>query len=404
MLIRGIIVGDVKMDMAKFQGAKNKIVKELTGGIEMLFKKNGVTYYKGNGSFEGEHQVKVSPVENGVKEEVLIDAENIIIATGSEVTPFPGITIDEERIVSSTGILSLKEVPKKLAIIGGGIIGLEMASVYARLGSEVTIIEFQPAIGATMDEEVAKTTQKFLTKQGMKFKTSTKVLGASRDGDKVSVDVEGVKNGKKETLEADVLLVAIGRRPYVQNLNLEKLGLDVDKRGRVVIDKEFNTKYPHIKAIGDVTFGPMLAHKAEEEGVAVVEMLKTGHGHVNYGNIPSVMYSHPEVAWVGKTEQELKAEGIKYKVGKFPFMANSRAKTNMDTEGFVKVLVDAESERILGGHIVGPSAGELIAELGLALEYGASAEDVARTCHAHPTLTEAVKEAALAAHFKPINF
>lgn len=238
----------------------------------------------------------------------------------------------------------------------------------------------------------------------MKFKTSTKVLGASRDGDKVSVEVEGVKNGKKETLEADVLLVAIGRRPYVQNLNLEKLGLDVDKRGRVVIDKEFNTKYPHIKAIGDVTFGPMLAHKAEEEGVAVVEMLKTGHGHVNYGNIPSVMYSHPEVAWVGKTEQELKAEGIKYKVGKFPFMANSRAKTNMDTEGFVKVLVDAESERILGGHIVGPSAGELIAELGLALEYGASAEDVARTCHAHPTLTEAVKEAALAAHFKPINF
>ena len=370
----------------------------------MLFKKNGVTYYKGNGSFEGEHQVKVSPVENGVKEEVLIDAENIIIATGSEVTPFPGITIDEERIVSSTGILSLKEVPKKLAIIGGGIIGLEMASVYSRLGSEVTIIEFQPAIGATMDEEVAKTTQKFLSKQGLKFKTSTKVLAASRDGDKVSVEVEGVKNGKKETLEADVLLVAIGRRPYVQNLNLEKLGLDVDKRGRVVIDKEFNTKYPHIKAIGDVTFGPMLAHKAEEEGVAAVEMLKTGHGHVNYGNIPSVMYSHPEVAWVGKTEQELKAEGIKYKVGKFPFLANSRAKTNMDTEGFVKVLVDAESERLLGGHIVGPSAGELIAELGLALEYGASAEDIARTCHAHPTLTEAVKEAALAAHFKPINF
>jgi len=401
---RGIVVGDVKMDIPKFQAAKDKIVKELTGGIEMLFKKNGVTYYKGNGSFEGEHQVKVSPVENGVKEEVLIDAENIIIATGSEVTPFPGITIDEERIVSSTGILSLKEVPKKLAIIGGGIIGLEMASVYSRLGSEVTIIEFQPAIGATMDEEVAKTTQKFLSKQGLKFKTSTKVLAASRDGDKVSVEVEGVKNGKKETLEADVLLVAIGRRPYVQNLNLEKLGLDVDKRGRVVIDKEFNTKYPHINAIGDVSFGPMLAHKAEEEGVAAVEMLKTGHGHVNYGNIPSVMYSHPEVAWVGKTEQELKAEGIKYKVGKFPFLANSRAKTNMDTEGFVKVLVDAESERLLGGHIVGPSAGELIAELGLALEYGASAEDIARTCHAHPTLTEAVKEAALAAHFKPINF
>ncbi|XBW38279.1 hypothetical protein QEN19_003868 [Hanseniaspora menglaensis] len=401
---RGIIVDNVKLDVAQFQAAKDKVVKELTGGIEMLFKKNGVTYYKGAGSFESEHEVKVSPVENGIKEEIVLTADNIIVATGSEVTPFPGITIDEERIVSSTGILSLKEIPKKLAIIGGGIIGLEMGSVYARLGSEVTIIEFQPAIGASMDDEVAKATQKFLTKQGFKFKTSTKVLGATREGEKVSVEVEGVKNGKKETLEADVLLVAIGRRPYVQGLNAEKIGLEVDKRGRLVIDNNFQTKFPHIKVIGDVTFGPMLAHKAEEEGVAAAEIIKTGHGHVNYANIPSVMYSHPEVAWVGKTEQELKKEGIKYKSGKFPFMANSRAKTNLDTDGFVKVLIDAESERILGAHIIGPNAGEMIAEAGLALEYGASAEDVARVCHAHPTLSEAFKEANLAAFSKSINF
>lgn len=401
---RGIIVDNVKVDVNKFQAAKDKVVKELTGGIEMLFKKNGVTYYKGNASFEGEHEVKVSPVENGVKEEIVLTADNIIVATGSEVTPFPGITIDEDRIVSSTGILALKEIPKKLAIIGGGIIGLEMGSVYARLGSEVTIIEFQPAIGASMDDEVAKATQKFLTKQGFKFKTSTKVMGATRNGDKVTVEVEGVKNGKKESLEADVLLVAIGRRPYVQGLNAEKIGLDVDKRGRLVIDNNFQTKFPHIKVIGDVTFGPMLAHKAEEEGVAAAEIIKTGHGHVNYANIPSVMYSHPEVAWVGKTEQELKKEGIKYKSGKFPFIANSRAKTNLDTDGFVKVLIDAESERILGAHIIGPNAGEMIAEAGLALEYGASAEDVARVCHAHPTLSEAFKEANLAAFSKSLNF
>ncbi|KAL6939924.1 dihydrolipoamide dehydrogenase precursor [Hanseniaspora osmophila] len=405
---RGIdIQGSVDLNIAQFQKAKDTIVKQLTGGIEMLFKKNGVKYYKGLGSFESETEIKVSPVEEiegTVKEETILSADNIIVATGSEVTPFPGITIDEERIVSSTGILSLKEIPKKLAIIGGGIIGLEMGSVYSRLGSEVTIIEFQPAIGATMDQEVATATQKFLKKQGFQFKTSTKVMGATRDGDKVNVEVEGVKDGKKETIEADVLLVAIGRRPYVQGLNAEKIGLDVDKRGRLVIDSKFQTKFPHIKVIGDVTFGPMLAHKAEEEGVAAVELIKTGHGHINYGNIPSVMYSHPEVAWVGKTEQELKNDGISYKIGKFPFVANSRAKTNMDTEGFVKILIDSETERLLGAHIIGPNAGEMIAEAGLALEYGASAEDIARVCHAHPTLSEAFKEASLAAFNKPLNF
>ncbi|ONH69894.1 Dihydrolipoyl dehydrogenase, mitochondrial [Cyberlindnera fabianii] len=399
---RGIDVGDVKLNIANFQKAKDTAVNQLTGGIEMLFKKNGVTYYKGNGSFVDEKTVAVKAIEGG--EDATVQADHIIVATGSEVTPFPGITIDEERIVSSTGALSLKEIPKRLAIIGGGIIGLEMGSVYSRLGSEVTIIEFQDAIGASMDNEVAKATQKFLQKQGFKFKLGTKVISGERNGDIVKVDVESVKDGKKETIEADVLLVAIGRRPYIEGLNAEQLGLEVDKRGRLVIDDQFRTKHPHIRVIGDVTFGPMLAHKAEEEGIAAVEYIKHGHGHVNYGNIPSVMYSHPEVAWVGQTEQQLKEAGINYKVGKFPFIANSRAKTNMDTEGFVKFLADAETERVLGVHIIGPNAGEMIGEAGLALEYGASTEDIARVCHAHPTLSEAFKEAALSTFDKPINF
>lgn len=405
---RGIdIKGTVELNVDQFQKAKDTVVKQLTGGVEMLFKKYGVTYYKGNGSFADENSVKVSPVEDlegSVKEESILEAKNIIIATGSEVTPFPGIKIDEERIVSSTGALALKEIPKRFAIIGGGIIGLEMGSVYSRIGSKVTVIEFQPSIGASMDGEVATSTQKFLKKQGLDFKLSTKVISAERKGDVVSIVVENAKNGKQETIEADALLVAVGRRPYIEGLNAEKLGLEVDKKGRLVIDEQFSTKFPHIKVIGDVTFGPMLAHKAEEEGIAAVEYLKSGNGHVNYNNIPSVMYSHPEVAWVGKTEEQLKEAGIKYKVGKFPFIANSRAKTNLDTEGFVKVLIDAETERLLGAHIIGPNAGEMIAEAGLALEYGASAEDIARVCHAHPTLSEAFKEANLAAFSKPINF
>lgn len=399
---RGIDVGDVKLNMANFQKAKDTAVTQLTSGIEGLFKKNGVKYYKGAGSFVDEHTVKVAAIEGG--EDATVQADNIIIATGSEVTPFPGITIDEERIVSSTGALALKEVPKKLAIIGGGIIGLEMGSVYSRLGSEVTVIEFQDAIGASMDGEVAKATQKFLQKQGLKFKLGTKVLSASRDGETVNIEVENVKKGAKEQLDADVLLVAVGRRPYIEGLNAEVLDLEVDKRGRLVIDSQFRSKHPHIRVIGDVTFGPMLAHKAEEEGIAAVEYIKEGHGHVNYGNIPSVMYSHPEVAWVGQTEEQLKEAAISYKIGKFPFLANSRAKTNLDSEGFVKFLADAETERVLGVHIIGPNAGEMIAEAGLALEYGASTEDIARTCHAHPTLSEAFKEAALATFGKPINF
>ncbi|CDK26019.1 unnamed protein product [Kuraishia capsulata CBS 1993] len=399
---RGIDVAGVEINIGNFQKAKETAVKQLTGGIEMLFKKNGVTYYKGAGSFIDEHQVKVDPIEGG--EELTVQADNIIVATGSEPSPFPGIEVDEERIVTSTGALALKEIPKRLVVIGGGIIGLEMSSVWSRLGSEVTVLEFQDAIGAGMDGEVAKATQKFLTKQGLKFQLGAKVTKGVREGDVVKIEYEDVKKGTTTEIEADVLLVAVGRRPYIEGLGAEKLGLDIDNRGRLVIDSEFKTKFPHIRVIGDVTFGVMLAHKAEEEGIAAVEYIKNGHGHVNYGNIPSVMYSHPEVAWVGQNEQQLKEAGIKFKVGKFPFIANSRAKTNQDTEGFVKFLADAETQRVLGVHIIGPNAGEMIAEAGLALEYGASTEDIARVCHAHPTLSEAFKEAALGTFGKTINF
>ncbi|ODQ68137.1 dihydrolipoyl dehydrogenase [Nadsonia fulvescens var. elongata DSM 6958] len=401
---RGIEVqGEVTMNLAKLQKAKDNSVSALTKGIEGLFKKNKVDYFKGTASFVDEHSIQVQPVDGG--EASVIKAKNIIIATGSEPTPFPGIEVDEERIVTSTGALSLKEIPKKMNIIGGGIIGLEMASVYSRLGSEVTIIEFMTSIGgAGMDGEVAKQSQKILAKQGIKFKLGNKVTSAVREGDNVKVEIEDVKSGKAETLEGDVLLVAIGRRPYTKGLNTEAIGLDIDERGRVVIDQEYRTKHPHIRVVGDVTFGAMLAHKAEEEGIAAVEYIKNGHGHVNYGVIPGVMYTHPEVAWVGQTEEQLKKEGIAYSLGKFPFLANSRAKTNQDSEGFVKILSDKETDRILGVHIIGPNAGEMISEGVLAMEYGASSEDVARTCHAHPTLSEAFKEAAMATYDKAIHF
>lgn len=400
---RGIINTDgVEVDFGALMGAKEKLVKQLTGGIEMLFKKNKVQYVKGHASFVDEHNVKVDPIEGDITE---IEAKNIIVATGSEPTPFPGIEVDEERIVTSTGILSLKEVPKRLSIIGGGIIGLEMASVYSRLGSEVTVIEFAPAIGAGMDGEVAKNIQKILQKQGLKFKLGSKVTSGVRNGEVVDIEVENVKTGKSEKLELDVLLVAIGRRPYTKGLNFEAVGLEADDKGRLVIDSDFKTKHEHIRVIGDVTFGPMLAHKAEEEGIYAASDIKNpGSGHINYNNIPSVMYTHPEVGFAGLNEEQLKEQGIKYKVGKFPFVANSRAKTNQDQDGFVKILIDAETQRILGVHIIGPNAGEMIAEGVLAMEYGASAEDIASTCHAHPTLSEAFKEAALASYDKPINF
>ncbi|POS72932.1 dihydrolipoyl dehydrogenase [Diaporthe helianthi] len=399
---RGIEVNDVKLNLAQLMKAKDTSVAGLTKGVEFLFKKNGVEYVKGAGSFVSEHEVKVQLNDGG---ETSVVGKNILIATGSEATPFPGLEIDEKRVVSSTGAIALEEVPGKLIVIGGGIIGLEMASVWSRLGSKVTVVEFLDQIGGPgMDSEIAKQTQKILKKQGIDFKLSTKVVDGDKSGETIKLNVDAAKGGKAESLDADVVLVAIGRRPYTAGLGLENIGLELDERGRVIIDQEYRTKLPHIRCVGDVTFGPMLAHKAEEEAVAVVEYIKKGYGHVNYGCIPSVMYTYPEVAWVGQSEQELKAAGTPYRVGTFPFSANSRAKTNLDTDGLVKMLADPETDRLLGVHIVGPNAGEMIAEGTLALEYGASSEDIARTCHAHPTLAEAFKEAAMATHGKAIHY
>ncbi|ODN96445.1 dihydrolipoyl dehydrogenase [Cryptococcus wingfieldii CBS 7118] len=399
---RGIDVTDVKLNLTQMLAAKDASVKALTGGIETyLFKKNGIDYIKGEGSFESAGVINVKLSEGG---ETQVNAKNVVIATGSEVTPFPGLEIDEERIVSSTGALDLKEVPKKMVVIGGGVIGLELGSVWSRLGAEVTVVEYMGAIGAGMDGEVGKQFQKILQKQGFKFKLNTKVVSGSREGDIVKLHVDAAKGGKEETIEADVVLVAIGRRPVTKGLNLEAIGVETDNKGRIIIDDEFNTSAKGVKCIGDVTFGPMLAHKAEEEGIAAVEIIKSGHGHVNYDAIPSVVYTHPEVAWVGKNEEELKAAGVQYKIGKFPFSANSRAKTNQDSDGFVKFIVEKETDQVLGVHIIGPNAGEMIASATLAVEYKASAEDIARTCHAHPTLSEAFKEAALGSYDKTINF
>ncbi|TLD33554.1 hypothetical protein PspLS_01267 [Pyricularia sp. CBS 133598] len=399
---RGIEVGDVKLNLQQLMKAKDTSVGGLTKGVEFLLKKNGVEYLKGTGSFVNEHEIKVELNDGG---ETSRTAKNILIATGSEATPFPGLEIDEKRVVTSTGALALEKVPETMTVIGGGIIGLEMASVWSRLGAKVTVVEFLGQIGGPgMDTEIAKSAQKILKKQGIEFKLNTKVNGGDTTGDKIKLDIEAAKGGKAESIESEVVLVAIGRRPYTGGLGLENVGLETDDRGRVVIDSEYRTSHPHIRCVGDVTFGPMLAHKAEEEAVAVVEYMSKGYGHVNYAAIPSVMYTHPEVAWVGQSEQDLQKAGVQYRVGTFPFSANSRAKTNLDTEGMVKMLADPETDRILGVHIIGPNAGEMIAEGTLALEYGASSEDIARTCHAHPTLAEAFKEAAMATHAKAIHF
>ncbi|KAL7905732.1 hypothetical protein GGI35DRAFT_471589 [Trichoderma velutinum] len=399
---RGIEVGEVKLNLETFMKAKETAVTGLTKGVEFLLKKNGAEYIKGTGSFINENEIKVALNDGG---ESVIRGKNILIATGSEATPFPGLTIDEQRVVTSTGAIALQKVPETMTVIGGGIIGLEMASVWSRLGAKVTVVEFLGQIGGPgMDTEISKATQKILKKQGIEFKLNTKVVSGDTNNELVKLDIDAAKGGKPETIDSEVVLVAIGRRPYTQGLGLENIGLELDERGRVIIDSEYRTKIPHIRCIGDVTFGPMLAHKAEEEAVAVVEYMSKGHGHVNYGCIPSVMYTHPEVAWVGQSEQDLKAQNIPYKIGTFPFSANSRAKTNLDHEGLVKILADPETDRLLGAHIVGPGAGEMIAEATLALEYGASSEDIARTCHAHPTLAEAFKEAAMATYDKAIHF
>ncbi|XP_068241665.1 dihydrolipoyl dehydrogenase, mitochondrial [Palaemon carinicauda] len=402
-LERGIEVENVKLNLPKLMGAKDKAVSALTGGIAHLFKNNKVVGLSGHGKIVSPNEVSV--MKDGNTTDV-VKTKNILIATGSEVTPFPGIEVDEEVIVSSTGALKLSKVPEKLILIGAGVIGLELGSVWSRLGAQVTAVEFLGSIGGIgIDAEISKSFQRILTKQGIKFKLSTKVLSAARQGDKVIVSVEGVKNAKKEDLECDSLLVCVGRRPFTTNLGLEELGIEKDTRGRIPVNQRFQTVIPNIYAIGDCIHGPMLAHKAEDEGIVCVEGMAGGPVHIDYNCVPSVIYTHPEVAWIGKTEEDLKAEGVEYAVGKFPFAANSRAKCNNDTDGLVKILADKHTDRMLGAHIIGPGAGEMINEAALAMEYGASCEDVARVCHAHPTCSEAFREANLAAYFgKPINF
>ncbi|XP_063532478.1 dihydrolipoyl dehydrogenase [Cydia strobilella] len=399
---RGIEVGSVQMNFKTLMEYKEGSVKALTGGIAMLFQKNKVKLVKGVGTIVAPNKVEVKGA-SGVE---TVNTKNILIATGSEVTPFPGVTVDQKNIVDSTGALSLPQIPKKMLVIGAGVIGLELGSVYQRLGAEVTAIEFLGTIGGVgIDLEVANTLQKILAKQGMKFKLGTKVLGIKKEGETVKVDVEAAKGGNKETLDCDVVLISIGRRPYTRELGLDKVGIALDDRGRVPVNEKFQTKVPGIYAIGDCIHGPMLAHKAEDEGIVCVEGIKGMPVHFNYDAIPSVIYTTPEVGWVGKSEEDLKKEGKAYKVGKFPFLANSRAKTNGEPDGFVKVLSDKATDVILGTHIIGPGGGELINEAVLAQEYGAAAEDVARVCHAHPTCAEALREANLAAYCgKPINF
>lgn len=401
----GVTVGGLGYDWAAMQKQKDDAVSGLTKGIEGLFKKNKVEYVKGWGKITSPHTVEVAG-QGG--EKTTLEAKNILIATGSEVTPLPGVPVDEERIVSSTGALSLKEVPRDMVVIGGGYIGLEMGSVYQRLGAQVTVVEFSDAIVPTMDAEIRRNFQRALQKQGMKFRLGTKVSGARREGDKVVLTVEPAKAGgdgaKKEELAVDVVLVSAGRRPYTQGLGLEAVGIETNRRGQIEVDAHFRTKVPSIYAIGDVIPGPMLAHKAEEDGVAAVEIMAGKPGHVNYDTVPSIVYTHPEVASVGITEEQAKEKGLSIKTGKFSMMANSRARAVGDSEGLVKLIADAKTDKLLGAWVMAANAGELIQECVLAMEYGASAEDIARTCHGHPTLSEAVKEAALATSMgKPIH-
>jgi dihydrolipoamide dehydrogenase len=396
MAKRGIITGEVKLDLGTLMEAKDNSVKALTGGIKMLFKNNKVTHVEGHGKITGQNEVSVLAKDGSVSD--VINTKNIMIATGSEVTPFPGIEMDEERIVSSTGALSLKEVPKKMVLIGAGVIGVELGSVWSRLGTEVTAIEFLGHVGGMgIDMEISKNFQRICQKQGLKFKLNTKVVSARREGDTVKVGVEGVKDGKTEELEADVLLVCVGRIPFTNNLGLEEIGIEKDERGRIPVNSRFQTVIPNIYAIGDCIHGPMLAHKAEDEGIIAAEGMLGAPVHIDYNCVPSVIYTHPEVAWVGKSEEDLKSEGVEYAVGKFPLIANSRAKTVGETDGMVKILSDKNTDKLLGAHIIGTGAGEMINEAALAMEYGASCEDIARVCHAHPTFSEAFREGNIAA-------
>jgi dihydrolipoamide dehydrogenase len=398
----GVVVEKVSVDLPGMMKQKETSVEGLTKGIEGLFKKNKVEYAKGWGTVTGANEVTVTAADGSKTQ---IAAKRILMATGSEPMSLPGITLDEQRIVSSTGALSLKEIPKRLVVIGAGVIGLELGSVWSRLGSEVEVIEFAGSVCAgAVDAEIAKTFHQSLVKQGLKFKFNAKVTSAKVNAAGTGVDITYEQDGKSVATSADVLLVAIGRKPVTKGLGLEQLGVGLDKAGRIEVDEHYQTKVPSIYAIGDCIKGPMLAHKAEDEGFAAIELMVKGQGHVNYDAIPGVIYTDPEVAQVGKTEEDCKKAGISYKVGKFPMMANSRARTNDNAQGLVKVITDATTDRILGIHMVCTNAGELIAEAVLAMEYGASSEDIARTCHAHPTLSEALKEAAMAAYDKPIHF
>ncbi|MGN6156035.1 MAG: dihydrolipoyl dehydrogenase [Sphingomicrobium sp.] len=392
----GVKASGVEIDVATMQGEKAKAVKELTGGIEFLFKKNKVEWLKGRAAFQDAHTVKVG--------DRTVTAKNIVIATGSSVTPLPGVEVDNaaHKIVDSTGALELPAVPKTMVVIGGGVIGLELGSVWRRLGAQVTVVEFLDEILPGMDGEVRKEANKLFKKQGFEFRLGTKVTKAEVKGDGVTLTLEPAKGGAAETIQADVVLVSIGRRPNTDGLGLDKIGLELNKRGQVEVDHDFRTKVDGVWAIGDVTPGPMLAHKAEDEGIAVAENIAGQTGIVNHAVIPSVVYTYPEIAGVGLTEEEAKADG-EVKVGKFPMLANSRAKTNREPDGFVKVIADAKTDRVLGVWIIATVAGTMIAEAALAMEFGATSEDIAYTCHAHPTHSEALKEAAMAVTGKPIH-
>ena len=396
---KGIEVGDVKLDLQKMMKNKDKAVTVLTKGVEFLLKKNKVSYFKGIGSFKSKNEILIKDEKGS---ENIIQSEKTIIATGSVPVSLPGIDIDEKIIVSSTGALKLEKVPSKMVVVGGGYIGLEMGSVWSRLGAEVRVVEFLDHITPGMDKEISNEFMKILKKQGMQFHMQNKVESINKSNSGATV-ITTDKDGNKNEFDCEVVLISVGRKPNTQGLNLESVGVELDERKRVKVDHAYKTNVQDIYAIGDVIAGPMLAHKAEDEGIAVAENIVGQSGHVNYDTIPGVVYTTPEVASIGKTEEQLKELNIEYKIGKFSFMANSRAKAIDDAEGFVKILADKNTDKVLGAHIIGPHAGELIAEIGVAMEFGASSEDIARTCHAHPTFSEAVKEAALSVDKRAIH-
>ena len=396
---KGIEIGEVKLNLSKMMKSKDKAVTILTKGVEFLLKKNKVTYFKGVGSFKSQNEISIKDDKN---KETTIQSEKTIIATGSIPVSLPGIDFDEKKIVSSTGALKLEKVPKKMVVVGGGYIGLEMGSVWSRLGAEVHVVEFLDHITPGMDREISNEFMKILKKQGIKFHMQHKVEKIKKNNSAVIVSTKD-KDKNLTDFECDVVLISVGRKPNTIGLNLDKIGVQLDEKNRVKTNKNFQTNINNIYAIGDVIAGPMLAHKAEDEGIAVAEIIAGQSGHVNYDTIPGVVYTTPEVASIGKTEEQLKEKNIQYKIGKFSFMANSRAKAIDDAEGFVKILADEKTDKVLGAHLIGPHAGELIAEIGIAMEFGASSEDIARTCHAHPTFSEAVKEAALSGDKRAIH-